>query len=369
MNTVKPSRGTPDFILFFLTLAIIGFGIVMVFSASSVISYWKMNDRWYYTVRQIMWAVIGLIGMLVAMNIPFRKYRKLAIPIFLGTLSLLVLVLIVGEFRNGAKSWIIIGPLSLQPSEFAKLGIILYLSSIISKKGDKIREFKKGLMPVLIMTGLTLGLIGLQPDVGTAAILLVGAIAVIYAGGANVRHLVALGAPVIGAVAVYVLQKEYRMKRITSYLNPWADPQGSGYHLIRSLMAFGHGGITGTGFGKSIQKIFYLPEPHTDFIFSVIAEELGFIGVSIFLIVFTLFLFRALIVSLRCPEPFGNLVGIGIVTLIATQTFINIGGVTGTIPITGVPLPFISVGGSSLVVYMIAIGIILSISRESNRSQ
>jgi cell division protein FtsW len=365
---MKPVRGTPDFLLLCMTVGLIGFGLVMVFSASSVIAYWEMGNRWYFTWRQGLSIFIGGVGMMVAMNIPYQVYRKLFFPIFLATIILLIIVLVVGDVRYGAKSWIKIGSFTLQPAEFAKIGLILYLAAIISKKEDKLRQFKKGLVPVLIITGFTLGLIGLQPDVGTAFILLCGALAVIYTGGARVYHLFSIAAPVLSLITFYVLQEEYRWKRITSFLDPWARPKDEGYQLIQSYYAMAHGGWTGAGFGQSIQKLFYLPLPHNDFIFSVIAEELGFIGAGLFLLFYFLFLLRGLIISLRCRDPFGMLVGIGIVTLITVQTFVNIGGVTGTIPITGVPLPFISYGGSSIMAYMVAIGILLSISREQNKT-
>lgn len=353
-----------------MTVALVGFGLVMVFSSSSVLSYWEMGDRWYFTKRQMIWAVIGAIGMMIAMNIPYQAYRKLFFPIFIGTTTLLVLVLIIGTERNNSMSWISIGPFTIQPAEFAKLGLILYLSAIISKKEDKLRHFQKGLLPVLIVTGITLGLIGLQPDVGTAFILLCGAMVVIYTGGARFHHLMAIAAPVMIMAAIFILKEEYRMDRITSFLDPFSKKNATdaGYQLSQSLFAIAHGGWTGTGFGQSIQKVFYLPLPHNDFIFAIMAEELGFVGCMLFLLFFILFLLRSLFISLRCKDPFGILVGIGIVTLIGVQAFVNIGGVIGAIPITGVPLPFISSGGSSLVVYMTSMGIILSISREQNKA-
>jgi cell division protein FtsW len=367
---MKKTRGTPDFLLLLMTVALVGFGLVMVFSSSSVLSYWEMGDRWYFTKRQIIWAFIGAIGMMITMNIPYQAYRKMFFPIFLATIFLLVLVLIIGTERNNSMSWISIGPITIQPAEFAKLGLILYLAAIISKKEDKFRHFQKGLLPVLIVTGITLGLIGLQPDVGTAFILLCGAMVVIYTGGARFHHLMAITAPVLMMVGTYVLKEEYRINRITSFLDPFhADNvSSSGYQLSQSLFAIAHGGWNGTGFGHSIQKVFYLPLPHNDFIFAVMAEELGFIGCILFLLFFLMFLLRTLFISLRCKDSFGILVGIGIVTLIGVQAFVNIGGVIGAIPITGVPLPFISSGGSSLVVYMTSMGIILSISREQNRT-
>lgn len=371
----SPRRGTPDFLLLFLTLALVAFGLLMVFSSSSMsATYYFEGDALHYTKRQAMSIGLGLAAMFVLMNIRYNKLKSLTIPYLIGVMILLFLVPIFGEDIKGAKSWFKIGPFSLQPSEFAKLGIILYLAALISKKEERFRDFRLGLMPALVTVGMVAGLIMLQPDLGSTMILVFGAMIVIVVGGANLKHvfLLSLGASGFGAVclSVYMLIKpdfvSYRMDRITAFLNPWSDELGKGFHIIQSLYAFGHGGLTGAGFGQSIQKLHYLPAPHTDFIFSIIGEELGFIGSFIFLVTYILFIWRGIIVALRCGDVFGNLIGIGIMGLLSFQALVNLGGVTHTIPLTGVTLPLISYGGSSMLVTLMSLGILLSISREQS---
>lgn len=372
-------RGTPDFMLLILTLLLVGFGLVMVFSASSsmtVVSADFGYDALYFTKRQLMWAGIGTFVMLVLMNIPYEKFKKWFVPILFLTIGMLILVLIIAEEVNGARSWLGFGGFGIQPSEFAKLAVILYLASIIAKKDEKFRDFQRGLLPVMIVVGFMALLIMLQPDFGACAILVLSAGAVILAGGSNLKHVALSAMVLIGLAAIgfglYALANPdfdggYRWARVTAFLNPLSDPQGTGYHLQRSLEAFGHGGLTGAGLGNSVQKLFYLPYAYNDFIFAVIAEELGFIGTTFFLLFYLLFLWRALIVALRCPDIYGTLVGIGIVAMISIQALINMGGVSGAIPVTGVTLPFISYGGSSLLTTLFGMGILLSISREYNR--
>lgn len=372
MSTTR--RGTPDFVLLFLTLALVGFGLVMVFSASYSLTY--SEDPLLYTKKQALFAVAGTVVMFVVMNISFTRLKKWFLPFFLFSLVLLVLVLIFGNEVKGARSWFRFGSFGLQPTELAKIGLLAYLATIIPKKGDKIRDFKTGLLPVLIVTGLVCFLIMLQPDLGSMLIVLAMAFAVITIGGARLKHLALLagaGAVAVGGIVVTELltatdgNLSYRMRRITSFLDPWKDAQGDGYHLIQSWFALGHGGLTGAGFGRSVQKLHYLPEAHNDFIFAVIGEELGFIGAAIFLLVYLLFLWRALMIAIRCPDLSGTLMGAGITVLIFLQALVNIGGVTGAIPITGVTLPFISYGGSSLLTKMFSVGLLLCISRENNK--
>lgn len=374
MNPAR--RGSPDFLLLALTFILVGFGTVMVYSSSSAVSGFMFNDSLYLTKRQMLWAGIGIAGMLLTMNIHYMKLKKLFIPFFLMTLVMLFVVL-QSEPINGAKRWILIeGFGSIQPSEFAKLSIILYLAALIQKKGENFRDFKKGLLPVLLIVGFVSILIMLQPDLGTTIIFLICSFVVIIVGGANLKHLFyvfsifgAILGIFIGSYLLFtdVNQYGYRMDRITSYLDPWADPLGSGYHLIQSLYALGHGGLTGAGLGQSIQKLHYLPEAYNDFIFAIIGEEFGFIGTSLFIVVFLCLLWRGLIIALRSEDLYGTLVGTGIVSMLAFQALINIGGVTGSIPITGAPLPFTSYGGSSLLICLLSMGVLLSISRENNK--
>ena len=374
MNPLR--KGSPDFLLMFLTLILTGFGILMVFSASSATAAIEYNDSLYFTKRQIIWAAAGLFLMLIMMNIPFLWWKKLVFPVFVLAIASLVLVLIFGVVRNGARSWFQIGPFGGQPTEFAKLAIIMYLAALISRKGEKFRDFKRGLLPVMIIVGIVCALIMMQPDLGSCFILVMTAGLVIIAGGANLKHILLSGlflACILGCVlGGYFLFtpadqiKSYRLDRFTAYLDPWADPLDTGFQLIQSLYAFGHGGLTGAGFGQSIQKLHYLPYAYNDFIFPVIGEELGLIGALTVLLVLLLLMWRALIISLRCPDIFGTLLGTGIVGMIGIQAVINLGGVTGLIPITGVTLPFISYGGSSLLVTLVSMGILLSISRYSS---
>lgn len=373
----EPRRGTPDFMLLLLTFLLVGFGLVMVFSASSVTALASdkfNNDPLYFLKKQAIFALLGTVGMFFLMNVPAGKLKPLLRPAFIGVLVLLVLVPFFGIKLNGARSWFNLGPFTMQPSEFAKVAIILYLSLLISKKGERFRDLKNGLLPAVIIVGIVAGLIMMQPDFGSTMILVLAASLVIIVGGANLKHIfMAVGS--IGAIAAVVLtlyflsssSAGYRMDRISCYLNPDSDPQGACYQIMQSLYAFGHGEVTGAGFGKSIQKMHYLPEAHNDFIFAIIGEELGLLGTMLFLFGYLLFLWRGIIVSLRCPDPFGSLAGTGIVGLIGIQALINMGGVTNTIPMTGVTLPFISYGGSSLLVTMCSVGILLSISRESTR--
>ena len=280
----------------------------------------------------------------------------------------LVFIPFLGKEINNAKSWIGNDLFTIQPSEFAKLGLIIYLSGLITKKKGKMKSFKQGLLPAVIITLIFFVLILLQPDLGTGLILVVTAGVIIVVGGASLKHIFYLLLGGILLVPFLLLSQDYRISRFTAVLDPWSDPYNSGYQLIQSLIALGNGGIFGTGFGKGIQKFFYLPYPHSDFIFAVIGEEFGFIKVTLFLLLYLLLVWKILIIGLKSKETFGTLVGVGLATLFGFQAFVNIGGVVGLIPITGVPLPFISTGGSSLIMSMTAIGIILSLSRENNKS-
>ncbi|WP_410768155.1 putative lipid II flippase FtsW [Fontibacillus sp. BL9] len=383
-NKEEPRRGTPDFQLLILTLLMVGFGIVMVFSSSSSIAQVNKSfgyDPMYFTKRQIAFGAVGFIGMFISMNIPYEKYKKLFAPVFILAIILLLIVPFSGSI-NGASSWFKIGTLGIQPTELAKITTIMYLSALISKKGERFRDLRTGYIPVMVIVGFVAGLIMLQPDLGSCLILVATAGLIIFAGGANLKHimgsiaLLVLGASIVMGVGALwdkinpsesaAAESNYKLGRIQAYINPWEDPQHTGYNLIQSMTAIGHGGLTGTGFGQGIQKLHYLPNAYNDFIFSVIGEEFGFIGSIIFLIFYIYFIWRGLLVSLRSHSTFGTLMGVGIMGLIAIQAFINIGGVTRTIPVTGVTLPFISYGGSSLLVMMVAMGIVLSISRESS---
>lgn len=375
---MKPvRRGTPDFLLLFLSLALVAFGLLMVFSASSMTAVTDWGDPWYYVKKQAIAIFLGMIGMFVAMNIHYSRLKKWVLPAFFACLILLFLVPFFGTGPKGmgVHSWFRVGPFNLQPSEFAKLGVIMYLALYISRKGERFRQWKGGLLPALIMLGLIALLIMLQPDLGSCVILVLSALIVVVAGGARMKHLfgIAMAAALIIGLIVGMNslrgsdEGDYRIDRFTAFLNPFSDENGIGYQLVQSLYAFGHGGVTGAGFGQSIQKLHYLPEPHNDFIFAIIGEEFGFIGSSLFLLVFVFFLWRGILVSVRCKDQFSMLVGIGVMGMFGIQAFINIGGVTGAIPMTGVTLPFISYGGSSIIATLLSTGVMLGISREQNK--
>ncbi|MBM7563531.1 putative lipid II flippase FtsW [Paenibacillus sacheonensis] len=373
-------RGRPDFLLLVLTLLLVGFGLIMVFSASSntaAISKSNNFDALYFTKRQLEFALLGTIGMFVVMNIPFTAFKKGFIIYFFPVLIMLILVPFIGKSLNGARSWFGIGSLGIQPTEFAKLGLVLYLGSLIAKKGEKFRDFKKGLVPVFIIIAIICGLIMLQPDLGACIVIAAASLIIIVAGGANLKQLflssIIIGFIVTALVSASMLHDpdgwSYRINRFTAFMDPTSDMQNTTYHLSRSLEALGHGGITGAGFGHSVQKLKYMPYPYSDFIFSVIGEEFGFIGSLLFLLFYLFFIWRGMLVAIRCPDNYGTIVGVGIVGLIAVQAIVNIGGVTGAMPLTGVTLPFISHGGSSLIVCLLGMGILLSISREYNRPE
>ncbi|MBD2871476.1 putative lipid II flippase FtsW [Paenibacillus arenilitoris] len=374
------SRGRPDFLLLILTLLLVGFGLVMVFSASSSVAVVTYNDSLYFTKRQFMWAGLGIFVMLVMMNLRYEAFKRFFMVFFVPVVIMLLLVPFIGKEFNGAKSWFGVGSLGIQPTEPAKLAIILYLGALITKKGDKFRSFKKGLLPVIVIVGFICGLIMLQPDLGSCLVLASAATVMILAGGANLKQVFVVGS-LISILLTVILSLAmalsadvrdawaYRVDRLTIFRDPLSDSQDAGWHLVSSLQALGHGGLTGAGFGESVQKLHYLKYPYNDFIFAIIAEEFGFIGSAIFLLFYLFFLWRGLIVALRCPDQYGTVVGVGIVGLIAIQAFVNIGGVTSTIPLTGVTLPFISYGGSSLLFCLMSVGVLLSISRESNRTE
>ncbi|MDO3409360.1 putative lipid II flippase FtsW [Saccharibacillus sp. CPCC 101409] len=382
----RVQKAPPDFQLLILTLILTGFGLLMVFSASSSVTLLGKKFEYnplYFTMSQFQYAILGIIVMLVVMNIPYKRFKKLFIPMFLITFLMLVVVLFMPAV-NGAHSWITIGKLfSFQPTELAKISTILYLSALIAKKGDKFRDLRSGFMPVIVIVSFVAGLVMLQPDLGSCMILVSACFLVIYAGGASLKH-------ILGSVAILVIilglflggkallthqtadetsaSSNYQVGRIQAYLNPFADEKGSTQNLLNSLIAIGEGGVTGAGYGQSVQKLSYLSNAHNDFIFAIIGEEFGFIGTAVFLLLYLYFLWRGLLVSLRCPDVFGTLTGVGIVGLIGIQAFINIGGVSNTIPLTGVTLPFISAGGTSLLITLFSMGILLSISRDSKKA-
>ncbi|WP_243289968.1 stage V sporulation protein E [Bacillus sp. FJAT-47783] len=358
-------RSTPDFILLIITISLLAIGLIMVYSASAVWAAYKFDDSFFFAKRQLLFAGLGIIAMFFIMNVDYWTWRTWAKVLLIICFILLVAVLIpgVGMVRNGSRSWIGVGAFSIQPSEFMKLAMIAFLAKFLSENQKKITSLKKGLVPTLSLVFFAFGIIMLQPDLGTGTVMVGTCIAMIFIAGARISHFVGLG--IIGLVgfAGLILSAPYRIKRITSFLNPWEDPLGSGFQIIQSLYAIGPGGLFGLGLGQSRQKFFYLPEPQTDFIFAILAEELGFIGGTLILLLFSLLLWRGIRIALGAPDLYGSFLAVGIIAMIAIQVMINIGVVTGLMPVTGITLPFLSYGGSSLTLMLMAIGVLLNISR------
>jgi cell division protein FtsW len=356
---------SPDFIIFYTVIALLGLGVVMVFSSSAVSAFVNFNDSYYFLKRQIVWALLGIMAMLLTMSVDYHVWRKLAKPIMLVTLVLLVLVLVpgLGKVVNGARRWLGFGSLYLQPSEIAKLSMVLFCSDSLSRHQDKITNFTRGLAPQLLLLLLVFGLILKEPDLGTALTIGGTVFVLLYTAGARISHLLSLGITGIAGVILAIVVEPYRLRRLLAFSDPWADPLDTGYHIIQSLYAIGSGGLFGVGLGRSREKFLYLPEPHTDFIFAILGEELGLIGTVTVIVLFFLFAWRGLRVAIAAPDIYGSVLAAGLTTMIIAQALMNIAVVTASMPVTGIPLPFISFGGSALIFTLAGVGILLNISR------
>lgn len=348
-----------------VTFTLLALGLIMVYSASAVWANYKFNDSFFFAKRQLLFAGLGFAAMFLMMNIDYWSWRKWAKPILLICFLLLLVVLIpgVGMERNGSRSWIGVGAFSIQPSEFIKIALISFLAKFLSENQRHITTVKKGLLPSLALVFFAFGLIMLQPDLGTGTVMAGTCVVMLFIAGARISHFVFLGLMGLAGFVALIMSAPYRMARITSFLDPWQDPLNSGFQIIQSLYAIGPGGLFGLGLGQSRQKFFYLPEPQTDFIFAVLSEELGFIGGSFVILLFALLLWRGIKIALGAPDLYGSFLAVGIISMIAIQVMINIGVVTGLMPVTGITLPFLSYGGSSLTIMLMAVGVLLNISR------
>lgn len=355
-----------DYKLFGAVIFIALFGIVMIYSASSIWANYKFHDSFKFVKSQSVFFIVGILIMLFLAKIDYNKYKKWANVILLGCFVLLVLVLIpgIGSVRNGSRSWFGIGGFGIQPSEFAKIGLIIYVSKYLANNQKDMRYIKKGVLPLLLVIGVFFLLIMLEPDFGTAMVIVLTLVVMIFISGVKISFFVKIGLLGLLGIVGLVIIAPYRMMRIVAFLNPWSDPLGSGYQIIQSLYAIGPGGLLGQGFLKSRQKQFYLPEPQTDFIFSIISEEFGFLGILLITSFFAFIFYRIIKVSLQSSDLFGKYLAFGLGTGIIIQALLNISVVIGLLPVTGVTLPFFSYGGSSLLVSMASIGIILNISRK-----
>ncbi len=368
---VRRDRHDPAYPLLLAALALTAIGIVMVYSASSVRSYFSSSDPAAQGLEQLVWAGIGLVGLVVAMRVDFRLLRYLAIPLYVITLVLLVAVLVpgIGSEINGSRRWIVIpGFGSLQPAEFAKLAIVLYLAHWFDRRGRAAGTFWNGLVPFALLVAPGFLLIAMEPDLGTSGVFVLIAGSIFFMAGANLIYLSAIAAGVVAVAMVMITSSAYQLQRVTTFLDPFRDPLGAGYNTVQALFALALGGITGLGLGESRQKFLYLPAPSTDFIFAIIGEEWGLVGTLTVVALFVVIAYQGYRIAIMAPDTFSGLVACGITTWLLAQAFVNIMVVTALMPVTGIPLPFISAGGSALTINLAAIGILLSISRETTQT-
>jgi len=355
----------PDTLLVASVSILVAVGLIMIYSASSAVAYSDHLDPAYYFKRQLMWLVVGAAVAFAAYRMDYHVLRKAAPYLLVASVLGLGLVLIphVGIVVNGARRWIGASSFTLQPSEFAKLGLIVYLAAMLTQRGERITQLTKGLVPLFVPVILLAILVMREPDMGTASLLVMVAFAMFFAAGARIPHLLAVVATIAPFGALLVMKSAYQRARVLAFLDPWKDPQNTGFHIVQSLLALGSGGVLGAGLGASRAKFFYLPEQYTDFIFSVLGEELGVVGSVTVVLLFLVFAYRAIRIALTAPDKFGFFLVVGCASMVVIQAFVNIGVVTSSWPVTGVPLPFISFGGSSLIVNLVCFALIANVGR------
>lgn len=361
-----PRKLVPDMWLFGVVVALVSVGVVMVYSASAIVAVDRFGDPYFFVKKQISWAVLGFGGLWATMVLNYRSLQRVVLPLLIVSVILLVLVLIppFSQEINGTRRWLRWGPVSFQPAEFAKVSLVVYLAAFLTRRRDVVTSFWLGLLPPLLVAGAMAGLVLLQPDLGSSLTLVVLVFCLLFVAGARVSQMALVAASALPLLAAAVYTAPYRLQRIMAFLDPWADPRGSGFQIIQSYLALGSGGLFGRGLGESKQKLFYLPESHTDFIFAVIGEELGLLGTAFVVCLFGLLIWRGIRIGLGAPEPFGAFLALGLTTLLASQMLVNVGVVTGVLPTKGLPLPFISFGGSALLMAMISVGVLLNISQH-----
>ena len=356
-----------DLLILILTTALTIIGLIFVLSSSFVWANHRFNDPFYFFKRQLLFANIGFIGMIAISKINYKLYQKYATLALFVSFIMLVLVLVpgVGLVRGGARSWIGIGAFSLQPSEFMKLSLIIFLAKFMANHPEEAKTLKQGVLPLMAVTLIIFGIIMLQPDFGSGMVIVAGGTLMFFLCGVPAKYFLYLVGAGIFGIGALIASAPYRLARITSYLDPLADPQGAGFQILQSLYAITPAGLLGHGITNSIQKHFYLPEPQTDFIFAIIAEELGFIGAAFILILFICFFLRLAHIALKINDLFAKYMVLGIMSMLCVQVMINVGVVIGLLPVTGITLPFMSYGGSSLTITLLSIGIVLNISRHT----
>ena len=351
-----------DLPLLVVTLVLVTIGLGMLYSTSAIMAQDRHGDSLYFLKRQLMWAGLGLVAMWVAASVPYPAQRRLALPAMGFMLLLLVMVLVAGKKVGGAQRWLALGPFSFQPSEFAKYVLIMYVARVLAANSHRAESLIHTYLPNVIMMGLVFGLVMLQPDLGTAVVLVTSAGLILLIAGVPWQYLALTAAGILPFLWYKLFFAGYNLNRVLAFLQPWKDPQGIGYQIVQAHKALGRGGWAGVGLGQSQQKLFYLPESHTDFIFAIIGEELGLLGAFVLIVLFVVLLWRILNIAVRCNEPFGIYLGLGIFVSLALQITMNLGVVSGLLPTKGMPLPFISHGGSNLLISMLAVGTMLNIA-------
>ncbi len=347
-----------------ITLALSLGGLVMVFSASGVMAENKFTNSTYYLQRQIVWMVLGFGLLLVGSLIDYGQWKRWVPLIVVGCVAGLLLVLGIGPQINGARRWLAFGFFSIQPTEMAKLAVVLYLAAFLSNPQRRVTDWQRGFLPPVAIVGMICGLIVVEPDLGSTVVISLVLVGMMYLAGARVRHLAYLGLPMVVGLLSLIWMSPERWERMTTFMNPFEDREGAGYQLVQSILALENGGVFGVGLGQGKQKLLYLPEGHTDFVLALVGEELGLIGTSGLLALFAILVFKGFRVAALAPDLFGRYLALGITMLLGIQALINAGVVSGMLPTKGLTLPLVSYGGSSLLVTMLAIGILLSIARQ-----
>lgn len=359
-----------DRILIIVTLLLVAVGVLMVYSTSYAVAMKRFGDQYYFVKKHLAFALAGVVLFIVSTRVPYTLYRKMAYPILALAAIFLVCIYIprIGFTAGGAHRWVRLGPLSFQPSEPAKLAVIFFLAYSLSAKADRIKSFSAGFLPNIVLPGAVILLILLEPDLGTAVTLALIVVLMNAAAGVRLRYIAALGLAALPFIYIVIHRFTYMMTRLRIFADPWKDPEGKGFQMVQSFLAFGSGGIRGVGLGEGKQKLFYLPEAHTDFILSVIGEELGLIGVGAVIILYAVFLYCGVRIALRAKDLHGTYLAMGLTFMVVLQAAVNMAVVMGLLPPKGLPLPFISYGGTSLVVNMTAVGIILNVFIRENEA-
>jgi cell division protein FtsW len=365
-ETLMARKLQSDKWLFLATLALICASVVMVYSASALVALERFQQPYLFVTRQLMWAAVGVAVLSIVMRVDYRTYRNdRLIWVLLGVVGLMLIAVLFSRPINGTRRWFGVGGFGIQPSELAKLAAIMFTALILERRRHRINEVQYSLVPVGVIVGGLVGLILLQPDFGTAVSLLAVIAVMVFAAGISYRYL--LGAALLALPALYVImmQADYRRRRLLTFMDPWADPLGDGFQIIQSLIAVGTGGVFGKGLMSGVQKLFYLPEPFTDFIFAVISEETGLLGASMVVLCFCVIAWRGLRTALRAPDSFGAFLALGITMMLVLQAFVNISVVIGLLPTKGIPLPLVSNGGSSMLINLLGVGVLLNISQHA----